>query len=70
MVPAPCIQQIRLREDDHGVEIAEESNSGNIRLPTSSTCMNLLKLPKYTSKKMLREKLLYAIEAAAGFELS
>ncbi len=70
MVPAPCIQQIRLREDDHGIEIAEELSTGNIRLPTSSTCMNLLKLPKYTSKEMLREKLLYAIEAAAGFELS
>ncbi|KAL7432289.1 hypothetical protein ACHAXH_006378 [Discostella pseudostelligera] len=70
MVPAPCIQQIRLREDDHGMDIAEELNTGNIRLPTSSTCMNLLKLPKYTSKEMLREKLLYAIEAAAGFELS
>jgi ubiquitin-protein ligase E3 C len=70
MVPAPCIQQIRLREDDGGMELSEESSAGYIRLPTSSTCMNLLKLPKYTSKEMLREKLLYAIEAAAGFELS
>jgi len=75
MVPAPCIQQTRLREDDHGRDVAEEAAllgtfTGSIRLPTSSTCMNLLKLPKYTSKEMLREKLLYAIEAAAGFELS
>jgi len=70
MVPAPCIQQTRLREDDYGNDIAEGSAIGNVRLPTSSTCMNLLKLPKYTSKEMLREKLLYAIESAAGFELS
>jgi ubiquitin-protein ligase E3 C len=25
------------------------------RLPTSSTCVNLLKLPKYSSKQVLRE---------------
>ena len=70
MVPAPCIQQTRLPEDDHGRDIAEGMGTGNIRLPSSSTCMNLLKLPKYTSKEMLRDKLLYAIESAAGFELS
>lgn len=70
LVPAPCVQQTRLMEDNRGIDIAEGSPIGNIRLPTSSTCMNLLKLPKYTSKKMLRDKLLYAIEAAAGFELS
>jgi ubiquitin-protein ligase E3 C len=70
LVPAPCIQQTRLREDNTGNDISEETSFGNIRLPTSSTCMNLLKLPKYTSKEMLREKLIYAIESAAGFELS
>lgn len=40
------------------------------RLPTSSTCMNLLKLPEFQDEKTLREKLLYAIQAGAGFELS
>ncbi|UZJ57310.1 hypothetical protein CBS101457_006630 [Exobasidium rhododendri] len=40
------------------------------RLPTSSTCVNLLKLPRYTSYDQLREKLLYAIESGAGFDLS
>eukprot|EP01102_Stenamoeba_stenopodia_P020919 TRINITY_DN8307_c0_g1_i1.p1 TRINITY_DN8307_c0_g1~~TRINITY_DN8307_c0_g1_i1.p1 ORF type:complete len:548 (+),score=89.90 TRINITY_DN8307_c0_g1_i1:103-1746(+) len=39
-------------------------------LPTASTCMNLLKLPDYPTKEMLRERLLYAIESNAGFELS
>ena len=40
------------------------------RLPTASTCFNLLKLPNFRSKKVLREKLLYAIRSGAGFELS
>jgi len=64
-------------------------NSGNDleRLPTASTCMNLLKLPDFKVSKtddfndqplaficqdavMLKNKLLYAIESGAGFELS
>lgn len=40
------------------------------RLPTASTCMNLLKLPEIADDATLREKLLYAIESGAGFELS
>ncbi|XP_006820665.1 ubiquitin-protein ligase E3C-like [Saccoglossus kowalevskii] len=40
------------------------------RLPSASTCMNLLKLPAFTDKQTLSEKLLYAIESGAGFELS
>jgi len=40
------------------------------RLPSASTCFNLLKLPVYKSKKHLKERLLYAIRSNAGFELS
>jgi ubiquitin-protein ligase E3 B len=40
------------------------------QLPTSATCFNLLKLPAYTSKEQLREKLLSAVGAGGGFELS
>ncbi len=40
------------------------------RLPTSSTCMHLLKLPIYADRAVLRRKLLYAISANAGFEFS
>ncbi|KAL3320844.1 Ubiquitin-protein ligase E3B [Cichlidogyrus casuarinus] len=40
------------------------------RLPTASTCFNLLKLPNYSSRTLLKEKLLYAIHSNAGFELS
>jgi ubiquitin-protein ligase E3 C len=32
--------------------------------------MNLLKLPPYRTVKEMREKLLYAVSAGAGFELS
>lgn len=40
------------------------------RLPTASTCVNLLKLPDYRDKHTMREKLLYAIHANSGFDLS
>ena len=42
----------------------------SLRLPTSSTCFNLLKLPNYSQKSTLRDKLKYAIKSNAGFELS
>lgn len=41
-----------------------------LRLPSSSTCFNLLKLPNYQKKATLREKLRYAISSNTGFELS
>ncbi|KAK4770469.1 hypothetical protein SAY87_031001 [Trapa incisa] len=58
--PAFCIQRTA------GTVSDEELN----RLPTSATCMNLLKLPPYTSKEHLERKLFYAINADAGFDLS
>lgn len=47
-------------------------NGGNDleRLPTASTCMNLLKLPEFCDEQLMRSKLLYAIESSSGFELS
>ncbi|CAG9581613.1 unnamed protein product [Danaus chrysippus] len=47
-----------------------QSAGGSDRLPSSSTCMNLLKIPEYHSQDVLADKLLYAIQAGAGFELS
>lgn len=55
LYPAFCIQNAG-REPD--------------RLPTSSTCMNLLKLPEVYDKKVMKDKLLYSISSSAGFELS
>jgi ubiquitin-protein ligase E3 C len=40
------------------------------RLPSTSTCVNLLKLPRYSSAKTLKSKLLYAVQSGAGFDLS
>lgn len=40
------------------------------RLPSASTCMNLLKLPMFPDRESMRSKLLYAISSGAGFELS
>ncbi len=40
------------------------------RLPSASTCVNLLKLPAYESAELLKRKLLYAVQAGAGFDLS
>ncbi|CAI2339846.1 unnamed protein product [Caenorhabditis sp. 36 PRJEB53466] len=39
-------------------------------LPTSATCMNMLTIPKYSNRSKLEEKLRYAINSGAGFELS
>lgn len=46
-------------------------NSGDLdRLPSASTCMNLLKLPAFDNEEQLTERLLYAIQSGVGFELS
>ncbi|OAL52430.1 hypothetical protein IQ07DRAFT_562955 [Pyrenochaeta sp. DS3sAY3a] len=40
------------------------------RLPSTSTCVNLLKLPMYRDEGVLKKKLLYSIFSGAGFDLS
>ena len=40
------------------------------RLPSTSTCVNLLKLPMYEDEGTLKEKLLYSVFSGAGFDLS
>ena len=47
-----------------------DSGSDQSRLPSTSTCVNLLKLPLYSTERVLREKLLYAVQSGAGFDLS
>ncbi|KAL5782068.1 hypothetical protein ACOSP7_007097 [Xanthoceras sorbifolium] len=58
--PLFCIQRAAGDSSDEALD----------RLPTSATCMNLLKLPPYRSKEHMSTKLLYAINAEAGFDLS
>ncbi|KAJ2751657.1 ubiquitin-protein ligase (E3), partial [Coemansia nantahalensis] len=48
----------------------EDGSSIDTRLPTASTCVNLLKLPAYSSRHTLRDKLVTAIGSGAGFDLS
>ena len=40
------------------------------KLPSASTCFNVLKLPNYSSKKVMKEKLLMSINSGTGFEMS
>ena len=37
------------------------------RLPIAATCFNILKLPPYANKALLRDKVLKAVTLAAGF---
>ena len=47
-----------------------DSGNDQTRLPSTSTCVNLLKLPVYKSLGVLKERLLYSVNAGAGFNLS
>ena len=47
-----------------------DSSDDQERLPSTSTCVNLLKLPRYANAETLRSKLLYAVSSGAGFDLS
>ena len=51
-----------------GIQCVSGEDEG--RLPTASTCMNLLKLPDTRELSLMREKLLSAVHSGAGFELS
>jgi ubiquitin-protein ligase E3 C len=50
--------------------IQRVDSSDDSRLPTASTCFNILKLPTYSSKAAMKEKLLFAIKSGSGFDLS
>lgn len=47
-----------------------DSGADENRFPTTSTCVNLLKMPRYQSEAVLRDKLMYAVNSGAGFDLS
>jgi ubiquitin-protein ligase E3 C len=47
-----------------------DAGNDETRLPSASTCVNLLKLPFYSNENILREKLLAAVNSGAGFDLS
>ena len=66
-VPQAPLQGFQALEPRFGIRNAGTELD---RLPTASTCVNLLKLPDYQDKELLREKLLYAIKSGARFDLS
>ncbi|CAE8634531.1 unnamed protein product [Polarella glacialis] len=49
----------------HKVHVRSDSE----KLPTASTCFNTLKLPSYSSWKVMKQKLEFVIVQDAGFEL-
>ena len=49
---------------------APDADADISRLPTSATCMNLLKLPPYKDLETLRSKLKYSMQSASGFDLA
>lgn len=46
-----------------------KSGDGDDRLPSAHTCFNILLLPEYSSRKVLKEKLLLALSHCHGFGL-
>ncbi|EDQ84653.1 uncharacterized protein MONBRDRAFT_30034 [Monosiga brevicollis MX1] len=50
--------------------IAIANSQDPSRLPSAATCMNLLKLPPYTSREILKDRLYKAIYETEGFGLS
>jgi hypothetical protein len=47
----------------------QRSHTDDIHLPVSHTCFNVLDLPGYSSKEILKSKLLEAIQHNQGFNL-
>ena len=66
LAPAFCVHRGGMR----GGSSSAEADADLDRLPTAATCMNMLKLPPYASKEQVKSKLLYAVTAGAGFDLS
>ena len=64
--PRPPLLGFRVLHPKFGINRVPEPD----RLPTSSTCANLLKLPDYQDKALLKAKLLAAIYSQSGFDLS
>ncbi|CAF1110554.1 unnamed protein product [Adineta steineri] len=47
----------------------QRSHTDDIHLPVSHTCFNVLDLPSYSSKEVLKTKLIDAIQHNQGFNL-
>ncbi|CAF4030844.1 unnamed protein product, partial [Rotaria magnacalcarata] len=47
----------------------QRSHTDDVHLPVSHTCFNILDMPLYSSKEILKAKLLEAIQHNQGFNL-
>lgn len=53
-----------------GLDAGFEAEMNQTRLPTASTCLNMIKLPLFHSKEEMMSKLKQAIQECEGFHLS
>ena len=51
-------------------QVDPQAADSEIPLPSASTCFNLLRLPHYASREIMKRKLEMAINSGAGFEMS
>jgi hypothetical protein len=63
------VEDTHARSSSFFSSLFQSSSSSTSSLPTAATCFNVLKLPKYTSKKVLKNKILQAIHQTQGFHL-
>ncbi len=67
----PCLALVRNLQVDCDAGLFAAIGGRDVdRLPSASTCYNMLKLPNYRRAATLKAKLLYSITSGAGFELS
>lgn len=64
--PRPPLLGFAYLKPNLGIQIVTDTT----RLPSASTCMNLLKLPAYEDEATLRDRLAIAIRSNMGFGLS
>ncbi|VDM95290.1 unnamed protein product [Thelazia callipaeda] len=64
--PRPPIMGFKTLTPPMGIQLVHDVD----KLPTAATCMNLLKLPLYKDAETLHQKLIYAVNCGAGFELT
>jgi len=47
----------------------QSTNGGDAFFPVAHTCFNLLDLPQYSTKEILKERLIVSIEHNQGFTI-
>lgn len=65
-LPRGPLLGFRVLEPQFGIRC---SGSNDAQYPTAATCVNLLRIPEYSSEEILRQRLLYIVNSDHGFEL-